>query len=234
MWLLQGRPAGKIATAMRRSVRAAKLSESGIAAVLDAADYLQNYAPYILYGAALDWGLPIAMGVIEGACRYLVKDRMNRGGARLTLDGAEAVLRLRALRASGDFDAYWHMHLREDLNRNHARRYAHASLPDPSRHCEGSNDPKKKPSMGAGPIPFAPERLPALPMSIALAGDFAQTKRAYSRAQKRASNSSLVICTSPLGVFLTYAAGLAGSFCWRTVVVAISVRASGCCSNHSW
>jgi predicted CoA-substrate-specific enzyme activase len=131
LWLLQGRPAGKIATAMRRSARAAKLSDSGIEAVLDAAEYLQDYAPYIRYGAALDWGLPIATGVIEGACRYLVKDRMDRGGARWTLDGAEAVLRLRALRASGDFDAYWHMHLREDLNRNHARRYAHASLPDP-------------------------------------------------------------------------------------------------------
>jgi hypothetical protein len=131
LWLLQGRPAGKIATAMRRSACAATLSDSGLEAVLDAADYLQDYAPYIRYGAALDWGLPIATGVIEGACRYLVKDRMDRGGARWTLDGAEAVLRLRALRASGDFDAYWHVHLREDLRRNHAQRYEHASLPDP-------------------------------------------------------------------------------------------------------
>jgi hypothetical protein len=131
LWLLQGRPAGKIATAMRRSARTARLRGSGLEAVLDAADYLQDYAPYMRYGDALQWGLPIATGVIEGACRYLVKDRMDRGGARWTLAGAEAVLRLRALRASGDFDAYWQIHLREELRRNHVEHYANASLPDP-------------------------------------------------------------------------------------------------------
>ncbi|MGH7439460.1 MAG: ISKra4 family transposase [Polyangiaceae bacterium] len=133
LWLLQNRPAGKIATAMRRSARAANLSDGALKAVHDAADYLQDYARYMRYGDAIQWGLPIATGVIEGACRYLVKDRMGRGGVRWTLDGAEAVLRLRALRTSGDFDAYWEMHLREELRRNHVARYAHASLPDPIR-----------------------------------------------------------------------------------------------------
>jgi hypothetical protein len=76
-------------------------------------------------------GLPIATGVIEGACRNLVKDRMDRGGARWTLTGAEAVLRLRALRASGDFDAYWQLHLGEELRRHHAERDAGSSPPDP-------------------------------------------------------------------------------------------------------
>jgi streptogramin lyase len=42
---------------------------------------------------AREQGLPNATGVIEGACPHLVKDRMDRGGARWTLDGAEAVLR---------------------------------------------------------------------------------------------------------------------------------------------
>lgn len=133
LWLLEGRKAGQIATAMRRSARAAKLDGGALEAVDDAADYLQKYAPYLRYHDALEWGLPIATGVIEGACRYLVKDRMDRGGARWTLEGAEAVLRLRALRASGDFDAYWKVHLREELRRNHAERYADACLPDPIR-----------------------------------------------------------------------------------------------------
>lgn len=133
MWLLQGRPAGKIATAMRQSARAAGLVDSALASVHDTADYLQNYAPYLHYGDALAKGLPIATGVIEGACRYLVKERMDRGGARWTLKGAEAVLRLRALRASGDFDAYWAFHLREELRRHHTERYADGRLPDPLR-----------------------------------------------------------------------------------------------------
>jgi len=133
MWLLQGRPAGKIATAMRQSARAANLDADKRDTVHDTADYLQDYAPFLRYGDAITEGLPIATGVIEGACRYLVKDRMDRGGARWTLQGAEAVLRLRALRTCGDFDAYWAFHLREELRRNHAERYADARLPDPLR-----------------------------------------------------------------------------------------------------
>ena len=83
------------------------------------------------YVEALDDGLPIATGVIEGACRYVVKDRMDRTGARWSLTGAEAVLRLRAVRASGDFDAYWEFHLAREHERNHASRYAGQMVPDP-------------------------------------------------------------------------------------------------------
>jgi hypothetical protein len=82
------------------------------------------------YAEALADGLPIATGVIEGACRYLVKDRMDITGARWSLTGAEAVLRLRAIRASGDFDAYWEFHLAQEHARNHAERYEDAKVPD--------------------------------------------------------------------------------------------------------
>ena len=86
---------------------------------------------YIAYDRALAAGLPIATGVIEGACRYLVKDRMERTGARWSLVGAQAVLRLRALRASGDFDDYWAFHLEREHERNHLRRYADGQVPSP-------------------------------------------------------------------------------------------------------
>ena len=131
--LLNGEPAAKIATAIRRAARIANLAEPTLTAVVGAADYLRTYGRYMHYDEAIAQGLPIATGVIEGVCRYLVKDRMDRGGARWTLAGAEAVLRLRALRASGDFDAYWQLHLREELRRNHAERYADSSPPDPMR-----------------------------------------------------------------------------------------------------
>ena len=72
---------------------------------------------------------PIATGVIEGACRYLVRDRMELTGARWRLVGAEAVLKLRALRASGDFDAYWDFHEAREYERNHAQRYADGTAP---------------------------------------------------------------------------------------------------------
>jgi hypothetical protein len=56
---------------------------------------------------------------------------MDRTGARWSLTGAEAVLRLRAVRASGDFDAYWQFHLARDHERNHASRYENAEIPEP-------------------------------------------------------------------------------------------------------
>ena len=65
----------------------------------------------------------IATGVIEGACRHLVKDRMDLTGARWSLTGAEAVLRLRALRSSHDFDEYWIYHEQCEYERNHKSLY---------------------------------------------------------------------------------------------------------------
>ena len=56
---------------------------------------------------------------------------MDRTGARWSLTGAEAVLRLRAVRASGDFDAYWAFHLAQDYDLNHLARYEDGAIPDP-------------------------------------------------------------------------------------------------------
>ena len=72
---------------------------------------------------ALDRGWPIATGVIEGAARWLVKDRMDITGARWGLRGAEAILKLRTLHASGDFDKYWAFHLHKERKSVHNTRY---------------------------------------------------------------------------------------------------------------
>jgi len=55
--------------------------------------YLLNKSPYLKYNRYLSKGFPIGTGVIVGACRHLVKDRMGITGAKWTLQGAEAVLR---------------------------------------------------------------------------------------------------------------------------------------------
>jgi hypothetical protein len=89
----------------------------------EAADYLTGKKPYLNYATALRQGWPIATGVIEGACRHLVKDRMDITGARWGLPGAEAILRLRALISNGDFDAYWRFHLQREHDRVHTSRY---------------------------------------------------------------------------------------------------------------
>ena len=85
--------------------------------------YLQNKQPFMDYPQALANGWPIATGVIEGACRHLVQDRMGITGARWGLPGAQAMLWLRAIAASGDHDAYWDWHTAQEHQRNHLSRY---------------------------------------------------------------------------------------------------------------
>jgi hypothetical protein len=118
-----------VAAGMRRSATLQSLTPAERKAVDDCADYLLHYSRYLKYDEALAAGLPIATGVIEGACRHLVEDRMNLTGARWSLDGGEAVLRLRALRCSGDFDDYWKFHEIREYERNHAAHYADQQVP---------------------------------------------------------------------------------------------------------
>jgi hypothetical protein len=134
--LLTDRSGGEVARTIRwwaARQKKPELAAEALKAIDKACDYLSDRTRTRLmrYSEALRDGLPIATGVIEGACRYLVKDRMDRTGARWSLTGAEAVLRLRALRASGDFDAYWPFHLERDKERNHSARYEDGHCPDP-------------------------------------------------------------------------------------------------------
>jgi hypothetical protein len=126
--LLRGR-SRPVAAHLRRTATARRLTETQRAPVEQCAHYLSTYADFLHYDAYLAAGFPIATGVLEGACRHLVKDRMEVTGARWSLTGAAAVLRLRSLWSSGDFEAYWHFHLEQECKRHHAVRYAKANVP---------------------------------------------------------------------------------------------------------
>jgi hypothetical protein len=129
--ILEGR-ATRVAGNIRRQATNAGLDPTARAGADAAAKYLTNKAPYLDYPTALQNGWPIATGVIEGACRHLVKDRMDITGARWGLDGAEAILKLRAIRCNDDFDAYWRFHLAQEHQRVHQSRYAHGQIPHPA------------------------------------------------------------------------------------------------------
>ena len=62
--------------------------------------------------------------MIEDSCKYIVRDRFDLTGGRWSLDGAEAVLKLRAVRANGDWSSYWGYHLAEERKRIHESRFA--------------------------------------------------------------------------------------------------------------
>ena len=117
--ILGGCPAQVAAAIRAQAAATAGLSAGKHKIAEKTARYLQTKAPYLGYPAALAAGWPISTGVIEGACRHLVKDRMDITGARWSTDGAEAILQLRAICANGDWDDYWQWHQQQQHQRNY-------------------------------------------------------------------------------------------------------------------
>lgn len=126
--LLAGRT-GQVIDDLDQAGREAGLAPSQRKGLDDAIGYLTGKKKYLRYDKALAGGWPIATGIIEGACRHLVKDRMDITGARWGLDGAEAVLKLRALRSNGDFEEYWRFHTQQEHQRNHLDHFKAGLIP---------------------------------------------------------------------------------------------------------
>ena len=138
--ILQGK-SSLMAAGMRRQATHAKLTEEKRTAVDDCAQYLLNYKPY-LTGISVR---AIRLRVIEGVCRYLIKDRMDRTGARWSLKGAEAILKLRSLVSSGDLDAYWEFHDSQEKQRHYGKiRKIFTPAQLPSRKAEKQDNDSQK------------------------------------------------------------------------------------------
>ncbi len=85
--------------------------------VEDAAEYFEGNRDRMKYDEYLGAGYPIGSGVVEGACRHLVKDRMERTGMRWLPSGAQAMLDLRATYLNGEWDAFWNFHMLQEDQR---------------------------------------------------------------------------------------------------------------------
>ncbi len=70
------------------------------------ANYFERNLEYMGYDKCLAQGWPIATGVIEGACRHIVKDRCELSGMRWNKSGAEALLALRCVEENGDWEDF--------------------------------------------------------------------------------------------------------------------------------
>ncbi len=84
--------------------------------------YLEKNADRMRYDEYLRRGYPIASGVIEGACRHLVKDRMERSGMRWTLEGARSMLNVRAAFQSDHWRTFFDWHKTNEGYRTHPNR----------------------------------------------------------------------------------------------------------------
>jgi hypothetical protein len=120
---------GQVIASIRRTATYRGLSAAARRPADVVANYLEHHKASLRYDQYLDAGLPIATGIIEGACRHLIRDRLTLTGARWSLEGADAILRLRALGASGDWDAYWVYHEQQVHARHHTSQYANGVVP---------------------------------------------------------------------------------------------------------
>ena len=110
---------GQVVKGLRQSVTKPRFSGNRRAALLGVAEYLYRNRDRMRYDEYLAKGWPIATGTVEGACKNLIKDRMERSGMRWTEEMAEAVVQLRAIYLGGDFDAYWLFHIEQEQRRLH-------------------------------------------------------------------------------------------------------------------
>jgi hypothetical protein len=119
--ILQGEVTGVI-TGMRRMASQRNLTGQALKDVTTACNYFEKNAQRMRYDEYLKAGYPIASGVIEGACRHVIKDRMEQGGMRWTLAGAEAMLNVRSVCASSEWETFGTWRQAEEAQRLHPHR----------------------------------------------------------------------------------------------------------------
>jgi hypothetical protein len=121
--VLQGQAAGVI-RGLREMGSKRQLTGSKKKTLREICAYLENNLERMRYDEYLASGYPIASGVIEGACRHLVKDRLERAGMHWTAAGAQAMLDLRSVFVSGQWEEYQSYRIKLETQRLYPFREA--------------------------------------------------------------------------------------------------------------
>jgi hypothetical protein len=104
--LLQGK-AGRMIGGLKQMLSKHELSSAARQTLGQVIGYLKRNRKHMRYEICLDKGYPIGSGVVEGACRNLINDRLELTGMSWTIGGAESVMRMRAVHINKDWDAFW-------------------------------------------------------------------------------------------------------------------------------
>ena len=121
--LLEGK-VGYVIGGLKQSITKHDLSGHKRAKVEKAIEYMAKRREYMAYDDYLAKGYPIGSGVVEGACRSLVRDRMEGPGMRWGVPGAQAILDLRAVRMNGDWQDFWEYRVCKERERLYGLRKA--------------------------------------------------------------------------------------------------------------
>jgi len=114
--ILQG-GVGQVVKGLRQMATKQRLRGARRKTLLGAAAYLYQNRSRMRYHEYLARGLPIGSGSVEGACKNLIKDRMERSGMRWSEEGAEGMVKMRAVYLSKDLDEYWSYHMAQEQRR---------------------------------------------------------------------------------------------------------------------
>jgi hypothetical protein len=108
---------GQVVKGIRQCITKRGLSGPKCKTLKAVANYLYRNRSRMRYNEYLAKAWPIASGPVEGACKNLIEDRMERSGMRWTEQMAKAIVQLRAVHLSGDFDVDWQFHIEQDQRR---------------------------------------------------------------------------------------------------------------------
>ena len=115
--------AATLASVAARTRASARTRHLDLTDMDKAVTYLNNNRKHMKYDKALAAGWPIATGMIEGACRFVIEDRFGITGARWSPDGAEVILKIRAVVVNGDLDDYMRYYKQRYRDEHHLARY---------------------------------------------------------------------------------------------------------------
>lgn len=121
--LLEGK-VGQVIGGLRRMISSHDLAGEKRRVLRSVIGYYDNHRNSMKYDVYLAAGYPIGSGVVEGACRHLVKDRLERTGMRWTVKGARAILHLRAAYLNDDWNDFVNYRIETEQATLYAKRAA--------------------------------------------------------------------------------------------------------------
>lgn len=119
---------GYVIGGLKQTFTKRRLKGSARQALEKAITYLERHKKWMRYDEYLAAGMPVATGVVESACGAVMKKRMEGESKRWSVEGAEAILRLRSLEKSEEYLAYWRFHTMQERKRVYENKRNDAPL----------------------------------------------------------------------------------------------------------
>ncbi len=120
--LLRG-DVGRVIGGFKQRLTKGGVTDKQAAALTKTITYFTNHRHMMAYDEYLAKGYPVATGLIEGLCNSLVNNRMEQSGMRWSLEGAEAMLKQRAVKKNGDWDNFWSYRIDAERQRLYPTTY---------------------------------------------------------------------------------------------------------------